>query len=293
MLAKAYEKVFKELSCSDRYLTYNVAEFYVDKKQVSSEDKVNVIVRVDVDNAFHKSVELAQALNEYGINHSQYFLTHPERFYNLWDSNIPRKVSDLGAEVGVHSYHKFICELAQVDPQETLLNDIQRLTTCIGHKVRGVIAHGDIEYSADQSVQIYSDHKPNALGLDYHEGQGAGYKEWSGGNGKPICDINISDFMGIRQTRGWNILPEYPLKKLRSAKPGDVVHIAFHTANVFEDLYDTWTSKYGEKCPERITLTQWWRKKMCIYVIHYVKPIPVFFIKKAGLYNFLTNLMNR
>ena len=99
-LTKVYKNLFEELSNKHKYECRTVYEHYVVHDSKPIEDKIIVILRVDVDNGFHLTEPLVNYMNDYGLKASHYFLTHPDRYYDLWKSDIPKKYLKMGHEVG-------------------------------------------------------------------------------------------------------------------------------------------------------------------------------------------------
>lgn len=247
-ITPAYRRVFEELSDKRRYRTYSVYEFYVKRKKKRDRDKVNVVVRIDVDNSLHLCVPLAEELKKYGIHATFYFLTHPDRYYRIWDSDIPKIVKDMGFEVGLHSDHYFEELKFGVDGLKKLKEDIKKLSELIGEPIKGMTYHGheEIDKMGVLNWDLYKFIDPKELGLSYHDGYTSVYIKPGACGWEPDCDVRISDFMGFPRSWGWNYYPDYPLRKLRSAKKGELVHIAFHVKNAFY-YWENWTEKYGEK----------------------------------------------
>ena len=90
-LSKAYQCLFNELR-DDRYLTWTVYEYFIERNASPHIDKVNVIVRIDVDDGLQLCDLLSSILRQKGINASFYFLTHPNRYYNICTAS-PRRLS--------------------------------------------------------------------------------------------------------------------------------------------------------------------------------------------------------
>jgi len=264
-ISPAYEKVFQELVNSTRYQTYSVYEFYVEQDSVPNLDRVNVVVRVDVDNGFHLSVSLAETLKHHDIQATFYFLTHPDLYYNIWGSGIPKRVAELGFEVGLHTDHYYEQLTRGIDGLSQLKADIQKLSEEAGTKIRGIVYHGHPEINAmgKSNWELTKGIPPQELGLDYHDGLLSCYIKPGSRTWAPKCDIRISDFMGLPRSWGWNYYPGYPLRRLRGAKTGDIVHIAFHTKNAFE-YWRNWDESFGEQPIPRENPLSFYRKAAII-----------------------------
>jgi hypothetical protein len=166
---KPYSVLFKELE-KDRYQTHSVYEYFIEKKRFK--EKVNVVLRIDVDRGLHLCPKLASLLKEKGMNASFYFLTNPERYYNLWNNDIVKQVSDMGFEVGLHTDHYYEQLVFGNDALKGISEDVKRLSTLIGRPIKGMIYHGHNEINAlnKKNWDIYKNLKPEVLGLEYHDG---------------------------------------------------------------------------------------------------------------------------
>ena len=215
-LTRAYKKLFEELSNKNKYEVRTVYEHYVVNKGIPAKDIITVILRIDVDNAFHLSFFLAECLNNYGLTASHYFLTHPDRYYDLWCSDIPKKIIQLGQEVGLHSDHYYEQLVYGIDGITKLKKDIKKLGKLIGEPIKGMVYHGHPEINAlgatnwDLTKYIES----SDLDLEYHDGLKSVYVEPHQNQWKPKCDLRISDYMGFPRSWGWNYLPWYPVSIL-------------------------------------------------------------------------------
>ena len=258
-LTKTYLNLFRELSNSALYRTYSVGEFYVDRKREPDPNKVNVVVRIDVDSGFHLSVPLAQVLSYFGIRSSHFFLTHPARYYKIWKSDVPRLVYELGHEVGLHSDHYYEQLINGIDGLNKLKDDIQSLSDEIGQPIRGMCFHGHpaIDTLGQTNWKLTKDVNSKDLGLEYHDGLKSCYiapgkKFW-----EPACDIRMTDYLGWSNEWGWNLYPKLPLKQLKRAKYGEIVHIVLHTKNAFY-YWKGWLNKYGEQPLSKPPLIRFW-----------------------------------
>ncbi|MCG8612121.1 MAG: class I SAM-dependent methyltransferase, partial [Pseudomonadales bacterium] len=263
-LNATYHNVFKELA-KDRYRTYSVAEFYCDGNKIPDPNKVNVIVRIDVDFGFHLSVPLAKALAHYGINSTHYFLTHPERYYNPWGSGIPAQIHQLGQEVGLHSDHYYGQLVDGDDGLSRLKADVTRLSAETGAPIRGMVYHGHTKIDAMKKTnwELTRNLDSAELGLEYHDNLNGVYIKPGATFWQPDCDIRVSDWLGFSNSWGWNYMPSYPLRFLRQAQPGQIVHLAFHTHNAFE-YWRNWSYEYGEPFKAKESALTFWRKAVAI-----------------------------
>ena len=141
-LSSAYERLFKELSNPELYECRTVYEHYVLHKGVANQDKITVILRIDVDNGFHLAVPLVKYLNRYNLKASHYFLTHPQRYYDIWHSDIPKQVHSLGHEVGLHSDHLYEQLEFGKNGLSELKQDIKQLSKLVGEPIKGMVFHG-------------------------------------------------------------------------------------------------------------------------------------------------------
>ena len=276
-LTKAYKSFFEELSNSERYQTFSVSEFYIDRNKSPLKNKVNVILRIDVDEGFHLSVPLAKALNFYKLKSSHFFLTHPSRYYQIWNSKIPKEVLDLGHEVGLHTDHMYEQIINKTDGLSQLKNDIKKLSDLIKKPIRGVVHHGhpEIEKFNSSNFDLFKNLTPKHLNLDYHEGYKSVYIKKGSLYWEPECDLFFSDYLGFSNSWGWNYFPSYPLNFLKNAQPGDVIHIGFHTTGAFK-YWENWTEKYGEKIKPKESWFSFLKK--CILI-----RIRISFLKRKSL----------
>ncbi len=251
---KPYKLLFKELE-RDKYVVKSVYEYFIEGKSAS--DKVNAILRIDVDSGLHLSLWLAYVLHYYGFNGSFYFLTFPERYYNIWKSDVPKVVSDLGFEVGLHTDHYYQQLIFGDDALEGIRRDIKRLSKLISKPIYGMVYHGhkSIDELRTTNWEVYKYVSPEELGLKYHDGVYSPYtKPNSHDFWQPNTDHFLSDFLGV--PGGWYYCAAYPIKVLRKAKPGESVHIVIHPLNVFSKWWIDWPDKYDEKMPESPTLSK-------------------------------------
>lgn len=246
-LTKAYQGLFNELGRSD-YVVRNVYEHYVEKNGEPDKMHPTVVLRIDVDDGFHLSWPLAIHLHQRGLTASHYFLTHPDRYYNLWVSDIPKKIANLGQEVGLHSDHFYEQLVFGKNGLNELRLDVEKLSNLCDCKVRGMVYHGhnDINAMGYTNWMLTKDIASDELGLEYHDGLLSCYIEPNSEAWKPKCDFRISDYMGISNSWGWNYRPNYPVRELKKyAKPNTTFHIALHTLNAFR-YWVNWPATYSE-----------------------------------------------
>lgn len=274
-LTPAYRSLFEELSDSAKYRVRNVHEHYVINKGIPDEELTTVVLRIDVDNALHLAKPLADWIDRYGLTASHYFLTHPKRYYNIWNSSIPRYISRLGQEVGLHSDHYFEQLSEGVDGLSVLRNDVRKLGDLIGEPVKGMVFHGHNEIDAlgTTNWELTKDLESSSIGLIYHDGLKSVYIDPESDCWKPHCDINISDFFGFSQSWGWNYMPWYPTRVLKkNSGSGKVVHIAFHTMNAFY-YWLNWDRENSEEFFPKEEFYVFWYKRLMIIYNYYIRQL--------------------
>lgn len=266
-LTPTYKQFFDELQ-SPRYRVFGVAEFFCDRDALPDPNHVNVILRIDVDNGLHLALPLARTLATLGLTASHFFLTHPDRYYRVWSSGVPRAVAELDQEVGVHSDHLFGKEVLGERGLPSLVEDIERLSQETDRRVRGVVYHGHPEMNrivGRFNRELYADVQPKDLGIDYHEGPCSPYTHpgslpyWEPRN----CSHTLSDYMGFANSWGWNYFPSYPLRVLRRCRRGEAIHVVIHTLNAFE-YWKGWTDEFGESMPARDYRMEFFRKAIVL-----------------------------
>ncbi len=295
-LAGAYKDLFKELGKSEKYECRTVYEHYVINKSKPVNNKVTVVLRVDVDNGFHLSEPLVNFMNNYGLKASHYFLTHPKRYYDLWKSNIPKKIHENGHEVGIHSDHYYEQLEFKVDGLSNLKEDIKRLSNLIGEPIKGMVYHGHpaIDLKGLKNWDLTKDIESKELGLEYHDGLKSCYIDPHSKSWKPKCDFRISDFMGISNSLGWNYWPSYPLKMLKKfSKRGEVFHIGFHTLNSIENYWEYWDNKYFEKPILKETKLIFIKKKVLIYLRFSIYINLIRILEYFGIKNIVKKIIRR
>lgn len=245
-LTRPFRLLLDELGNADRYETHRVHDYFVGGTH--DERKVNVIVRVDVDRGLCLVKPLAELLKARGVNASFYYLTNPTRYYDLWDSETPKRTAELGFEVGLHTDH-FYEELTGQGPAlERIRQDLARLSSLIGRDVRGMVYHGhdEINRLGQCNWQPYKLLPPEQLGLAYHDGLLSPYTEMKHlGGWAPATKYSVSDYLVV--PGGIRYRPRHLVRALRAAKRGRSVHVVLHPLNVFENWEDAWTADGGER----------------------------------------------
>lgn len=246
-LTPAYRRVFDEVARAHRYRSWTVAGLYVDAHGRGEPERVNVVVRVDVDNGLHLVPHLVDELRSRNIAATHYFLMHPERYYRVVGSGVPGAVARVGHEVGLHTDHLYDSLMAGGDPIERLREDVRRLSQESGVRVRGCCFHGHpaVDALGRSNWELLRDEEPASVGLEYHDGRRSVYLAPGAKYWRPHCDVQITDFLGIPASYGWNYVPWLPLQRLRAARPGDVVHLVLHPKNAFRYWVD-WDPSHGE-----------------------------------------------
>jgi len=274
-LTNAYSRLLEELADKKKYAVRTVYEHYVVKKGLPDPNRITVVLRIDVDSCFHLAFPLAEWIHYYGLTATHYFLTHPGRYYSLWDSNIPKKIYELGQEVGLHTDHYYEQLVFNKNGLAELKADIIKLGQLVGEPIKGMVYHGhpDIDSLGVTNWDLTAGLASSDLGLEYHDGLKSVYIAPGATSWRPKCDHRISDFMGFPYSWGWNYLPFYPgfMLKLYGRK-GKTFHIAFHTKNAFE-YWKYWTSKYHEQPIARESLEVFWKKRVLIFYRYFIAPI--------------------
>jgi len=284
-LTKAYRNVFHELSDPLKYDVRTVHDHYVVKKGICNNEKTTVVIRVDVDSAFHLSIPLIEELSRYNLKSTHYFLTFPERYYNIWDSTILKKIIDKGHEIGLHTDHLYEQIKFNIDGIKSLKQDIKRLSELISEPIKGMVFHGhpEIDKHGLRNWDLYKNIDPSDLGLEYTDGYKSCYITPESKTWKPKCDLQLTDYMGFPYSWGWNYLPNYAVKKIKkNAKPGNLLHISFHTQSAFKYWID-WDYSYNETPLKHDSFTIFWYKKIIIWINWVVIPFFVKILDKFGI----------
>lgn len=250
--------MFEELG-RNIYQTWTVYDYFIKARTLYLEGKkINVILRIDVDIGLHLCPKLASILKENGINASFYFLTFPQRYYNIWESEIPKKIADMGFEVGLHTDHYYEQLVFGKDAIEGIKEDVEKLRKLVGKPFYGMVYHGHKAINAlgTTNWEVYKRIPPEEFDLVYHDGLNSPYTKpesenfWRPSTTHPI----LSDFYrGV--VGGWNYYPRYPIEVLRKMKSGESINICIHPHNAFK-WWMNWDYSYNERIPERTTLLQ-------------------------------------
>lgn len=287
-LTKPYRLLFGELR-KDIYCTWSVYDYFVrtraEKKYVAKKEKKNVILRIDVDFGFHLCVKLASLLKGAHINASFFFLTFPSRYYNLWKSDIPRLVSDMGFEVGLHTDHYYEQLVSGKDAIEGIKKDVERLSKLVGKPIYGMVYHGHKEINAlgKTNWDVYKHLKSKDLGLVYHDGYDSPYTKSESEGWRPNTDHPVlSDWLSV--VGAWKYCPYYPIKILGQVKTGESIHIVIHPHNAFK-YWKNWDYSYGEKIPKKESLIELlinFSRVRCSLAIRYLQAHNVLWKMKNG-----------
>jgi len=254
-LTKPYRLLLEELA-KDTYCTWSVFDYFL-KENIHPKDKINIILRIDVDFGLHLCPNFATLLKENGItNASFYFLTFPSRYYNIWKSDIAKIIADRGFEVGLHTDHYYEQLISGKDAIEGIKEDVKRMNDLIGKSVYGMVYHGHKAINAlgTTNWEIYKNTPPEELGLVYHDGVNSPYtKPGSDDFWRPNTDYPVlSDFVGV--VGAWKYCPSHPLRILRKIKAGQSINVVIHPHNAFK-WWINWDYSYGENMPKRATMT--------------------------------------
>ena len=250
-LTKPYELLFEELT-RDIYHTWSVYDYFI-RQSIRPKEKINVILRIDVDFGLHLCSKLASILKEKEINASFYFLTFPSRYYNIWRSDIPKIVSDMSFEVGLHTDHYYEQLISGRDATEGIKEDVKKLSKLVGKPIYGMVYHGHEAMKALGTLnwEIYKNTPPEELDLLYHDGLTSPYTKpgsndfWEPNTDHPLLSDHMRGVVGA-----WRYCVSLPLRILRKVKVGESIHICIHPHNAFE-WWENWDYSYGEEMPEK------------------------------------------
>ena len=131
---------------------------------------VNVAIRHDVDLALDLVLPLAEYERMLSIRASYYFLTKTAP-YDLWNSNVPRRIAQMGHEVGLHSDHAYEAKALHADGLARIREDVKRLSDLAGVPVKGMVWHGGKHAKAlgIHNYDLYEKVPAQDLGLVYHD----------------------------------------------------------------------------------------------------------------------------
>jgi len=221
---------FKELSNRGRYRTYSMLDMLTQAPERFDNRYVHVGLRFDVDDGCDLCIPAAQELRQREMAASFYFLTHPDRYYDIWSSNVPKLMADAGFEVGLHSDHYYESLTRGTDPLARIREDVTALSRAIGKNIAGMLAHGHpaVMSVADQIWDVYKDIDPAEFGLVYHDVTLQHMEE-------ERHMVSVQDYLGV--PNGWRYWPAYPRHALRRLKPGDQVIFKLHPHNFFKGKF--------------------------------------------------------
>jgi hypothetical protein len=167
-LGRAFVRMYEALAGDGRVVVRPVVEHFA--RDERGADRVNVCIRHDVDIRLDKVLELAEYERALGLRSSWYFLTDTAP-YRVWESDVPRRVAEMGHEVGVHSDHLYEQLALGRDGLARLREDVERMSAHAGSRVRGVCWHGGKHIAAFKAnnYDLYKDIPAGELGLEYHD----------------------------------------------------------------------------------------------------------------------------
>lgn len=167
-LMRPFRVLYETLAGDGRYAVRPVVEHFAREERDAG--KVNVCIRHDVDIALDFVPALAAYEAALGLRATYYFLTDTAP-YRVWESDIPRRVAELGHEVGVHSDHHYEQLALGRDGLARLREDVERMSEHAGTEVLGIAWHGGKHIAAYEAnnYDLYKDVEPADLGLEYHD----------------------------------------------------------------------------------------------------------------------------
>ena len=101
------------------------------------------ILRHDVDFTPAGALEMAEIEAEMGIRATYYFLLTSD-FYNLLSerfASVPRRIADLGHEIGLHYDLQILETVGDQSPRESLLHQADILARLSGQPIRSIAMH--------------------------------------------------------------------------------------------------------------------------------------------------------
>ena len=249
---KRYLALFEELT-NPKYHVFTVDQFYHHGQR--DPNKVQVVLRLDVDAGAGIAYELADYLHSLGLTASFYLLTRTATYPLEWERL--RELQAKGFEVGLHSDHYYEQLTEKVDGLSLIREDAERFRRELGAPV-GMVWHGHIGMHRLQKCNwdLYKCTGPEELGLRYHDGVDGPYCYANVATWGPPADVYISD--GMQQ---YLVLWRRYLGILRRAKPGTTVQLLFHPHRTVD-----WSQVRlpGETLPPRMTALD----KAKLYVQH-------------------------
>lgn len=221
-LAHPFKLIYRELADQSRYVTRTVYDHFLLKKW--SDDLVNICLRHDVDIALNLVIPLAEYERELGLFSSYYFLTDTAP-YDIWNSEIPRRLTEMGHEVGLHSDHYYEQVALGRDGLVRLKEDAERLGELARVENVGVAWHGGKHMLPFKCMnyELYENIPASELGLLYHDAvfYYPDTRKWS-------SNTIISD--GENNMR---FNPHIGQKRLRAEKVGGDVLIVGHPYYIY------------------------------------------------------------
>ena len=221
-LKACFRPFYTLIHAEDRYVTQTVYEQYALARRDAS--KVNIAIRHDVDIAFDRVLPLAEYEHGLGVRASYYFLTDTAP-YDLWHSDVPRRLIALGHEVGLHSDHRYEELALGRDGLARLREDVERLSELCGERIHGVVWHGGkhLRPLGAHNYDLYETLEASDLGLEYHDA--VLYQE---GTRKWCCKQLLTD--GENNLR---FVPGKMKHQLEAASAGDDVLFVGHPVMMF------------------------------------------------------------
>ncbi len=242
-LLKRYDRIFQELT-NERYQVFTVYDYFITRKAIAK-DKINVIIRFDVDYNIYFAYLAAQNLKEKNIEASFYFFASTEQ-YNIWDNEFVKKISQMGFEVGIHSDHLSRQIQYGIDGISAIKEDVVKFASLIGKPPEGMVFHvGDDNI---ENWHLYKYLEPESLGLKYHDGFTSNYHNTQFNYFYSRSDYLMSDYYFF--SNGWRLRPFMVRSKLRKVEKGASVHIVIHPTFMFK-WWKMWKVEYGKKRPPK------------------------------------------
>ncbi len=231
-LAKPYLAFFNEIS-KGNYKTWGVYDFFLENGGTGCVDKINVILRIDVDTSlgFSFSRDLASFLHTKKLSATFFFLPHCVE-YNIYQGSTLKDISQMGFEVGIHSNHYYYEITQGKNALKAIKEDVKKISSFLKINIKGMTYHGNpyLDKIGKCNWDVYKNIPPKQLGLEYHDGWRSNYLHpdsfmtW-----KPNTDYRLSDFHGISNV--WKYMPNLPLKILKKVKKGESIHVCIHPRN--------------------------------------------------------------
>ena len=216
---------YRTIAHDPRYRVGSVYElFYLGQ---AGPDRVNVCIRHDVDRALNLVLPIAEYEDALGIHTSYYFLTETAP-YDLWSSDVPRKLVEMGHEVGLHSDQMYEQAALGRDALQRLHDDVRRLGKLCRAPIKGVTWHGGayLRPFKVHNYDLYEDFSPSDLGLEYHDSvfYKPGTRKWR----MPILSDAENNLRFVPGKPGW---------MLRQGMPGDELLYVAHPRAMFRKRF--------------------------------------------------------